>query len=182
MRTLSIILIVLSICCTKGRAAFEPVFESPWLQGGIASSLFPRTPLALTTNPASMGLLEEYGIAISASRPFGLKRLDRTAVAGCCIFNRYALGGAISLSGDEAYSEAAAEAAIAWKLINGVVAGAGISIRRLQISRYSRATGATADISALWSPIEGIFSTALFRSVLRTDLGNSGDPAAPRSL
>ncbi len=182
MRTATILFTVSVFCCTEGRAAFEPVFESPWLQGGIASSLFPRTPLVLSANPACMGLLEGHGIAASASRPFGLRRLDRTTIAGCFMFNRYALGAAMSLSGDESYTEAAAEVAGAWKLINGVVVGVGISIRRLQISGYSRATGATADVSAVWSPVEGFFSTALFRSVLRTDLGASGDPAAPRSL
>ena len=182
MRTTTILLALSVICCTEGRTAFEPVFESPWLQGGIASSLFPRTPLALTANPASMGLLEGHCIAVSASRPFGLKRLDRTTIAGCFMFRTYVLGAAVSLSGDESYTEAAAMAAGAWKLINGVVVGADISIRRLQISGYSRATGASADVSAVWSPVEGFFSTALLRSVLRTDLGISGDPAAPRSL
>ncbi len=182
MRTTAILLALSVICCIEGRAAFEPVFESPWLQGGIASSLFPRTPLVLTANPASMGLLEGHGIAASVSRPFGLKRLDRTAVAGCLMFTRYALGAAISLSGDESYTEATAMTAGAWKLINGVVVGASISIRKLQISGYSGATGATADISAVWSPVEGLFSTALFRSLLRTELGASGDGAAPRSL
>jgi len=182
MRTFTVLFIILAICCTRGRAAFEPVFESPWLQGGIASALFPGTPLVLTTDPACMGLLEGYGIAVSASRPFGLKRLDRTAIAGNCIFSRCALGAAFSLSGDGSYTEAGVEAAAAWKLINGVVLGAGISIRRLQISGYSRATGASADISAVWSPVDGVFSTAVFRSILRTDLGSSEDPSAPRSL
>lgn len=171
-----------AVFCSPVMAAFEPVFESPWLQGGIASSLFPRTPLVLTANPACMGLLEEHCVAASASRPFGLKRLDRTAVAGCFMFSRHAVGATISLSGDESYTEAAADIAGAWKLINGVVVGGSISIKRLQISGYSRATGGSANISAVWSPVDGVFSTALFRSVLRTDLGSSGDPAAPRSL
>ena len=163
-------------------AAFEPVFESPWLQGGIASSLFPRTPLVLAANPACIGLLEGHGIAASVSRPFSLTRLDRTAVAGCLMFSRYAIGGAISLSGDDAYLEATATAGGAWKLMSGIVVGGSISLRRLQISGYSRATAASADVSAVWSPVEGFFSTALLRSIFRTDLGNSGDPAAPRSL
>jgi len=182
MRTLSALIIVSILTCTAGRAAFEPVFESPWLQGGIASALFPRSPLVLTTNPACLGLLEGHGIAVSASRPFSLKRLDRTAAAGCMMFDRYALGAAVSISGDETYSEGAANAAAAWKLTRRVVAGASISIRRLQISGYSSATGASADISAVWSPTDGIYSTVLFRSLLRTDLGSSQDPCAPRSF
>lgn len=182
MRTSTILLIVSIVFRAEVRAAFEPVFESPCLQGGITSTLFPGTPLVLTANPACMGLLEGHGVAISAARPYGLRRLDRTAVAGCYMFSRYVLGAAISLSGDESYSEAAAEAAAAWKLINGVVLGAGISVRRLQISGYSRATGISSDISAVWTPVEGVYGTALFRSVLRTDLGSSGDPSAPRSL
>ena len=179
MKTTAILLTLIVFCCM---AAFEPVFESPWLQGGIASSLFPRTPLVLVANPACMGLLEGHGIAASVSRPFGLNRLDRTSVAGCLMFRRFAIGGTISLSGDDAYTEASATAGGAWKLMRGIVVGGSISLRRLQISGYSRATGASADVSAVWSPVEGFFSTALFRSVFRTDLGNSGDPAAPRSL
>jgi competence ComEA-like helix-hairpin-helix protein len=182
MRISAILLIVSVSICTEGMAAFEPVFESPWLQGGVASALFPRTPLVLTANPACMGLLEGHGIAVSAARPHGLRRLDRTAVAGCYMFSRYVLGAAILLSGDESYSEATAEAATAWKLMNGVVLGAGISIRRLQISGYGSTSGGSADISTVWTPVEGVYGTALFKSVLRTDLGSSGDPSAPRSL
>ncbi|MCD4774981.1 MAG: ComEA family DNA-binding protein [Candidatus Aegiribacteria sp.] len=182
MRILTVLLTASVIICTEGMAAFEPVFESPWLQGGVASTLFPRTPLVLTSNPACMALLEGHGITISAARPYGLKRLDRTAIAGCCVFSRYVLGAAISLSGDESYSEATAEAAVAWKLMNGVALGTSVSIRRLQISGYSRATGFSADISAVWTPADGVFGTALYRSVLRTDLGSSGDPSAPHSL
>ncbi len=182
MRTLTFFLSLLTFCCFSARAAFEPVFESPWLQGGISSALFPRTPLVLIANPACMGLLEGNGIAASASRPFGLNDLDRTAIAGCLMLDRHAFGAAISLSGNEAYSETFAEAAFSWKLINGVVAGTGFSIRRLQISGYGTATGVSADIGAVWSPVEGIYSAALFRSIFRTDLGNSEDPSAPRSI
>jgi competence ComEA-like helix-hairpin-helix protein len=175
-------ILCLSLICSLSHAAFEPMTESPWLQGGVASALFPRSPLVMISNPSCMGLLEGSGIAVSASRPFGLRRLDRTAVAGCIMLRRCAVGAAISLSGDDAYTEISAQAAAAWKLMNGVVAGAGISARRLQISGYSRATGFSADLSLLWSPVEGIYSALLLRSVLRTDLGSSSDPAAPRSL
>lgn len=182
MKTLLMLTIILALSCTEVKAAFEPVSESPWLQGGIASALFPRTPLVMTANPACLGLLEGHGVAVSAARPFGLQRLDRTAVAGCLMFRRHAVGASFSLSGDESYSEARFGIAAAWKLASRVVAGAGVSIERLQISGYSRATGASADVAAVWSPVEGFFGTVLFRSVLRTDLGSSGDPAAPRSL
>lgn len=179
-RFLTVFLLLVS--ASPGKSAFEPVSESPWLQGGIASSLFPTTPLVIMVNPACLGLLEGHGVAASASRPFGLRGLDRTAIAGDWMFRRFAVGAALSLSGDESYTEGTAVAGAAFRIMNGVVLGADISVRNLQISGYGRATGVSADIGAVWSPTSGIYSTALFRSVIRSDLGESGDPSSPRSL
>ncbi|MCK5064577.1 MAG: helix-hairpin-helix domain-containing protein [Candidatus Fermentibacteraceae bacterium] len=173
---------LLLLFANEAEAAFEPVSESPWFQGGIASSLFPRTPLVIMVNPACLGLLEGHGVAASASRPFGLRGLDRTAIAGDWMFRRIAVGAALSLSGDESYTEGTAVAAAAYRIMNGVVLGADISIRNLQISGYGRATGVSTDIGVVWSPTEGVYSTVLFRSVIRSDLGDSGDPASPRSV
>ncbi len=173
---------LLLIFAYSAEAAFEPVSESPWLQGGTASSLFPTTPLVIMVNPACLGLLEGHGVAASASRPYGLRGLDRTAIAGDWMFRRFAVGAALSLSGDESYTEGTGVAAAAFRIMNGVVLGADISFRNLQISGYGRATGVSADIGAVWSPVSGIYSTALFRSIIRTDLGDSGDPSSPRSI
>jgi hypothetical protein len=171
-----------ALCATPVRDAFEPVPESPLVQGGVASSLFPATPLALGYNPVSIALLEGPGLAASASRPFGLRRLDRTALAGCVPFRRWAMGCMLSVTGDDEYTEITADGAFAWKLLPRVAAAAGVSLRRLQISGYGRATGASLNVSVAWSPAQGIYSTALVRNLVRTDLGSSGDPAAPRSL
>ncbi|MBN2587958.1 MAG: helix-hairpin-helix domain-containing protein [Candidatus Fermentibacteraceae bacterium] len=174
--------LIAALLVSTSRAAFEPVPESPLLQGGIASSLFPRSSLALGLNPVSLALLEGPGIAASASRPYGLRRLDRTALAGSAPLGSCVLGGMLSVTGDETYTEMTADAGFAWKLIPRVAAAVGISVRRLQISGYGRALGASMNASVVWSPAEGIYSTALIRSLARTDLGSSGDPAAPRSL
>jgi competence ComEA-like helix-hairpin-helix protein len=164
------------------RAAFETVPESPWQLGGPAARVFPTSPLVIFGNPASLGLLERPGVAASASRPFGLDRLDRTAIAGEWMGSGAAGGVGISLSGDGAYTETTLCAAGAWRAWNGLAIGLGIAARHLQISSYGRATGFTADIGAVWSPVQGIYSAAALRSVFRTDLGDSGDPAAPRVL
>lgn len=182
MRKLTAIMTVTAALCLPVSAAFEPVSQSPWLQGGVASSLFPRSPLALGHNPASLALLEGPGLAVSASRPFGLKRLDRTALAGNLLGNTWALGGMVSVSGDDAYTEITADAAMAWRLLPRVAAGMGLSLNRLQISGYGRATGGALHASAVWSPVDGVYATALCRSLVRTDLGSSGDPASPRSV
>ena len=164
------------------RAAFEPAPESPWQQGGPSSRVFPASPLVIFGNPAALGLLERPGVAASASRPFGLDRLDRTAIAGEWTGSGAAAGLGISLSGDDAYTETTLSAAGAWRAWNGLALGLGIAARRLQISSYGRATGFTADMGVAWSPVQGIYSAAALRSVFRTDLGDSGDPAAPRVL
>jgi competence ComEA-like helix-hairpin-helix protein len=164
------------------RAAFETVPESPWQQGGPASRVFPTSPLVIFGNPASLGLLECPGVAASASRPFGLDRLDRTAIAGGWMGAGTAAGLGISLSGDGAYTETTLCAGGAWRAWTGLALGLGIAARHLQISSYGTATGFTADIGAVWSPVQGIYSAAALRSVLRTDLGDSGDPAAPQVL
>lgn len=182
MRKLTAILTVTAAMCFPVSAAFEPVSLSPWLQGGVASSLFPRSPLALGHNPSSLALLEGPGLAVSASRPFGLKRLDRTAVAGNIPGGAWAVGGMLSVSGDDSYTEISADAALAWRLVPRVAAGLGLSLNRLQISGYGRATGGALHCSAVWSPVDGVYATALIRSLVRTGLGSSGDPASPRSV
>ena len=164
------------------RGAFEPVPQSPWLQGGIASTLFPRTPLSISANPACAGLMECPSVAVSASRPFGLRQLDRTAAAGNFVLGSMAFGTVLAASGDGAYTEISLKTAVGWKLSGSIVAAAGFNVMRLHISGYGRATGGSADLAAVWSPVRGLYSTILVRSVLRSGLGDSGDPAAPRSL
>ncbi|OPL18125.1 MAG: hypothetical protein AVO35_06375 [Candidatus Aegiribacteria sp. MLS_C] len=175
--------LVLSLSAVPAcRAAFEPVFQSPWLQGGVASTLFPRSPLALRHNPVSLGLLESGGVAVSACRPFGLRRLDRTAAAGALLTGDWAAGGMISVSGDGSYAETTADIAVSWRLVPGMAAGAGLCACNLQMGGYGRATGAAMNLAVAWSPVPGVYSTGILRSLLRTGLGDSGDPAAPRSL
>ncbi len=163
-------------------AAFEPMPESPWLQGGMASSVFPRSPLVLSLNPASLGLLEASCVCASASRPFGLSQLDRAAVAGALETESMFFGGMLSVSGDDAYTEFSADAGCSFRLLPGVLLGPGISLKRLQISGYGRATGCTADLGLVWSPVRGIYSSIAAGNLLRTGLGSSGDPAGPRTL
>lgn len=182
MRSWSLSLVLVLLAVPPCRAAFEPVFQSPWLQGGAASTLFPRSPLALRHNPVSLGLLECSGVAVSAARPFGLRGLDRTAAAGALLTGDWAAGGMISVSGDGSYTESAADIGVAWKLVPGMAAGVGLCACNLQIGGYGRATGAAFNLAVAWSPVPGVYSTGILRSLVRTELGESGDPAAPRSL
>jgi competence ComEA-like helix-hairpin-helix protein len=175
-------LLAMMLIAPVSRAAFEPVPESPWQQGGPSSRVFPASPLVIFGNPAALGLLERSGVAASASRPFGLDRLDRAAIAGEWMGSGAVAGLGISLSGDEGYSETTLSVAGAWRAWNGLALGLGISARRLQISTYGRATGFSADLGVAWSPVQGVYSAAALRSAFRTDLGDSGDPAAPREL
>ena len=174
--------LLLVLFFSPARAAFEPVSQSPWLNGGIASTLFPRSPLSISANPACTGLMECSAVAVSASRPFGLRELDRTAAAGNFMLGNMAFGTVLTASGDGAYTEITLMTAAGWKLSRSVVAAAGLNLMRLHISGYGRATGGSADLAAVWSPVNGFYSTVLVRSLFRSDLGNSGDPAAPRSV
>ena len=150
------------------------------LQGGIASVLFPVSPLCLGTSPASLALLESWCVAASISRPFGLRRLDRSALAASITFDDLALGIGASATGDGDYAELTLRTSGAWKLFRGVAAGAGLNLHHLQISGYGRATGGSLDLALVWSPVPGLYGLGQMRSLLRTDLGSSGDPAAPR--
>ncbi|GEM_PF-394335 len=179
---LRVVLMVMLIHTGMIAAAFEPAAESPLLQGGASSMLFPLSPLVLFSNPASLGLLNGSGVSASASRPFGLRRLDRTALAADWMFEDMVLGGALSLSGDGSYSECILNTSAAWKASPGLVLGLGASLRDLQISGYGRASGFSADAGAVWSPTAGIYSAISLRSFLRSSLGESGDPAAPKVL
>ncbi|MBD3277468.1 MAG: hypothetical protein GF388_04125 [Candidatus Aegiribacteria sp.] len=175
-------LFLLLLLFSSARGAFEPVSQSPWLNGGISSSLFPRSPLSILANPASTGLMECPAVAVSASRPFGLRELDRTAAAGNFMLGSMSFGTALTASGDGAYTEITLMTSAGWKLSRSFVAAAGLNLMRLHISGYGRATGGSADLAAVWSPAGGLYSTVLVRSLFRSGLGNSGDPAAPRSV
>lgn len=137
-------------------AAFEQAPESPWLQGGVASCVFPRSPMTLFHNPASLGLLEGPGASASASRPFGLRRLDRVALAGGMMWPAATAGAGVSLTGDGSYTEATIGTAFAWRIRGGLALGLGGSVRLLRISSYGRATGFSADMGAVWSPANGV--------------------------
>jgi len=164
-------------------AAFEPVAQSPWLQAGPASSVFPRTPLALITSPVAAGLLEGCGVAASASRPFGLRELDRCAVAGSAYLSAdVAAGGALTLSGSERYSEFSVVGSCAVRVAHRAVAGFSAAFRRLQISGYGTGTGFSGDAGVAFSPVDGIYAAGTVRGVLRTGLGDTGDPAGPRGV
>ncbi len=164
-------------------AAFEPVAQSPWLQSGPASSVFPRTPLALITSPVAVGLLEGAGIAASASRPFGLRELDRCAVAGSAYLSSdVAAGGALTLSGSERYSELSVVGCCAVRVAHRAVAGFTAAFRRLQISGYGTGTGFSGDVGVAFSPVDGIYASGVVRGLLRTGLGDTGDPAGPRGV
>jgi len=183
-RALCGILVTLLLVSTGSLwAAFERVPESPWLQAGPASALFPRTPLALISNPACIGLLGGNGVAASASRPFDLRELDRCAVAGSLLMSgRYAAGAALTLSGDGSYSESSLEVCCALRVATGVILGAGTAFRRLQISGYGTGNGFSANVGFACSPVPGIYATGGMRGVLRTDAGGSGDPVVPRGV
>ncbi len=162
--------------------AFEQAFGSPWLGGGAAAALFARSPLFASSNPAAAAMLDGSGVAASAARPFGLTPLDRVAVAGCGRVLDVPLAGSFDLTGDGDCSEAALGLAAGFTAAPGVVAGMGAHLRRMQITGYGTGMGASADLGVVYSPLEGLYGGASVRGLLRTDLGDSGDPACPRRL
>lgn len=175
-------MLVAALSSGQVQAAFEPVPESPWLQGGAASCLFPRTPLAMLRSPVAVGLLEGGGVAASASRPFGLRRLDRTALAGSLTGGSWAAGLALSLTGDGAYTEGVGSACIAWREVRGLALGAGVSLGQVCITGYGRTLGASASLAAAWTPAPGVYMSGSAGGLLRSRLGDSESPAGPFTL
>lgn len=162
--------------------AFEATARSPWLGGGAAAGLFARSPLFASANPATTAMMDSWGVAAAAARPFGCGELDRLAVSGCWRLLGAPMAGSFDLSGDGACSEASLGLAAAYPLVGGVVAGAGVYGRRMQISGYGTGAGASADLGVVYSPLPGVYGGGAVRGLLRTELGESGDPACPRSL
>jgi len=163
-------------------AAFEPQAESPWLSGGAAAALFPRSHLAVSVNPASIGLLEKTSVCVSASRPFGFKELDRTAVAAGASTDRLAFAGLISYSGRSGYSEATLTAAAAAGLQRGIVAGVSLSCHRIQIEGFGSAAAVSADAGLIARPFTGFFTGAAVRGLYSSPLTESGYGAVPLTV
>lgn len=162
--------------------AFEPQSESPWLYGSIASSLFPRTHLAVSVNPASTGLLDGASLSASVTRPFGLTELDRTAVAGGKSYSRIALAGLVSYSGRHGYSEFTSTASAAVTLRRGIVGGVSFSGHRIQIDGFGSGTAFSTDVGLIARPITGVFIGGAIRGLYSSSLTETGMGAVPRTV
>ncbi|NLP04911.1 hypothetical protein GX411_03020, partial [Candidatus Fermentibacteria bacterium] len=173
-----------SMVCLAGvsDAAFEPVQQSPWAQGGCASTLFPRSALDVIYNPALAGAFDGFHAAASYGRPFGLSRLDRGAVAGVLPMRSIAPAAFISASGDESYSELQFAASAAWRCAPGFVLGLGACLQHLSIEDYGASSGFSLDAGLVFTPLRGVQAASSVRGALRSELGESGDPSVPRSF
>lgn len=163
-------------------AAFEPQSESPWLSGGTAAALFPRTYLAVSVNPASAGLLDGTAVSVSASRPFGLRDLDRTAIAGGSSTDKYAFAGLMSYSGRNGYGEATVTGAAAVALRTGIVAGVSLSCHRIQIQGFGSGAAVSTDIGLIARPFKGLFFGGAVRGLYSSALTETGMGAVPRTV
>ncbi len=163
-------------------AAFEPQSESPWLSGGIASALFPRTHLAVSVNPASAGLLDGIAVSASASRPFGFRDLDRTAIAAGCSTDKFAFAGMLNYSGRNGYGEATATGTAAVALRLGIVAGVSMSCHRIQIEGFGSGTAVSTDIGLIARPFRGFYFGGAARGLYSSALTETGMGAVPRTV
>ncbi len=162
--------------------AFELQSDSPWLSGGVAAALFPRTHLAISVNPASAGLLSGASVSVSASRPFGFKELDRTAAAAGFTTNRFAVAGVFNYSGRNGYSEFTTTAAVAKPLIAGIVAGVSVSGHRLQIEGFGSGSAVSADAGIIARPLRGMFLSGAARGFYSSSLTSTGMGAVPGTV
>ena len=163
-------------------AAFEPQSESPWLSGGIASALFPISHFAVSVNPASAGLLDGTALSISASRPFGFRELDRTAVAGGGSTGNYAFAGLMSYSGRNGYGEATVAGTAAATLRRGLVAGVSMSCHRIQIQGFGSGSAFSADLGLIARPFKGLFLGGAVRGLYSSSFTETGMGAVPRTV
>jgi len=175
-------LLATALLAGRGRAAFEPVAQSPWLEGGYAACQFPRSPMACCSNPALAGLMESACLSASASRPFGLRELDRAALSASVPFAGTVACGILTASGNRTYSELTLSAPFAWRASPGLILGVSPCLHRLAIQGYGSAAAFSAGLGAVCRPVEGVYLSAGTGGLAATDLGRSGDPAAPLSL
>lgn len=173
---------MVGLVLTIAVAAFEPLSESPWLSGGAAAALFPRTRLSIPLNPSSIGLLEEASIAVSASRPFGFSELDRIAVAAGFSSRRSAWGGFAVCSGRNGYSEATVTAAGAFTIFRGAIGGISGSFHRLSIENFGSTSEFSADIGITARPVTGVFLAGSCRGLYSSSPSDGGSGVVPRTI
>ncbi len=159
--------------------AFEPVAESPWLHG-FAGALFPRSAAALSLNPAAPAMLDGRGVCVTASRPFGLRELQRVSLAGNTFVSGAGIGAMLAGTSHGGYSEFTAAAAGAFRLARGIVGGVSLSGRRLSIDGYGAKTALGLDVGAVCRPVEGVYAGGGCRGALSSEL--AGAPAVPRAV
>lgn len=162
-------------------SAFEPVQQSPWIAAGSSSALFPQCAAVMFENPAGTALLEGWSISASASRPFGLGRLDRASLAGSLPSGAACFSAGALASGDEGYSELTFTAGASRRIVTGLACGVSVSAHRLSISGYGSCTAFSSDAGLVARPMDGVLSALAVRGLVRSRLGDSGDPAVPRS-
>jgi len=161
--------------------AFEPVQQAPWIAAGSSSALFPQCAAVMFENPAGTALLEGWSVSASASRPFGLRRLDRASVAGSLPSGGMCFSAGALASGDDGYSELTFTAGASRRIIAGLACGVSVSAHRLSISGYGSCAAFSSDAGLVARPMDGVLTALSVRGLARSRLGDSGDPAVPRS-
>lgn len=177
MKKLCVPFLLLVVSAASG--AFEACPESPWLYGH-AAALFPRSALAVSMNPAAPGMLEGTGVAVGASRPFGISRLSRVAVAGNTFISGAGVGAMLSGTGSTEYSEFTLMGAGAFRLARSLVAGVSLSCRRLSIQGYGGAFALGTSAAVVGRPATGVYMGLGCRGLYSSHIG--GLPAVPGAV
>lgn len=84
-------------------------------------------------------------------------------------------------SGDERYSELTFTAGASRRIVTGLVCGVSVSAHRLSISGYGSCSAFSSDAGLVARPMDGVLTALAVRGLARSRLGDSGDPAVPRS-
>ena len=182
VRRIALALLLAASFRGTSESAFETVPQAPWMNAGACCTLFPACAATQFENPASIALLEGWSASASASRPFGLPRLDRASAAASLPWRDWAFGAGIIASGDREYSEWTLTATASRRVIPGLAGGVSASTHRLSIDGYGAASGFSADAGLVARPMDGILAGASVRGFIRSRLGESGDPSVPRSF
>ncbi|KZD19833.1 MAG: ComE operon protein 1 [candidate division Hyd24-12 bacterium ADurb.Bin004] len=182
VRRIAFALLLAALFRGTSESAFESVPQAPWMNAGASCTLFPASAATQFGNPASIALLEGLSVSASASRPFGLSRLDRASAAASLPWRNWAFGAGIIASGDGEYSEWTISATACRRLITGLAGGVSASAHRLSIDGYGAASGFSADAGLVARPMDGVLAGATVRGLIRSRLGESGDPSVPRTF
>ena len=133
-------------------------------------------PLLIFPNPSALGVIKEWSITSSYSRPYGLKELDITAVGLAKRWRKIVFGAGISHYGFELFKEQQFTFGFAGTIIKSLQLGIAFRYQQIAIKNYGRTGAFTIDFGWQYSVLPNLDIMGAVQNAQRATIGQDKQP------